>query len=302
MNKTVAVIFSLLIASAPVLGSEKTAQQLEKTIKNVRIMEGILSTATETKSGDSRARIESLYLANQGVVFWVDPRTRHFKHGIEFNFNAIGPFIDEVMETVEEELESTLEWQMDGDDSFDFSHLEHPTPPEFELISPGREHSEELREWVNQYKTYADEMRQAFAEQRQLAEEMRRYHRELRKSARDSEAEQKARASLDKTRQSYQQLKKNIDKKMAEAKAKREALSRRQFQALLHDLVSTLCDYGSAMRTLDKNEHITFVVEDAGEGRREDMVYVFKKADIDQCTLNDQAAAEVLAKATRYSI
>ena len=93
-------------------------------------------------------------------------------------------------------------------------------------------------------------------------------------------------------------------KELAEKKQARVKEQKQQLAALAQQvdksLTLTLCDYGSGLRNLPNDEHVSFIIRGVSEGKTE-QVKVFKKSDIKKCVVGDIKAAQLLEKASTYS-
>ena len=93
-------------------------------------------------------------------------------------------------------------------------------------------------------------------------------------------------------------------KELAEKKQARVKEQKQQLASLAKQvdksLSLTLCDYGSGLRNLPNDEHVSFIIRGVSEGKTE-QVKVFKKSDIKKCVVGDIKAAQLLEKASTYS-
>jgi len=87
---------------------------------------------------------------------------------------------------------------------------------------------------------------------------------------------------------------------MEKMRVEREKHDAEQMAGLVDNLVSTLCDYSGSLRSLAKNEHVSFVIEGGAKGSERDQVYIFSKPVIEECGSKDISAEKVLSKAIAY--
>ena len=101
-----------------------------------------------------------------------------------------------------------------------------------------------------------------------------------------------ARAELRRSQGQIEQRTSARMEEMQQARAERVASFEQTF-------VQTLCDYGSTLKDLPNNEHISVVIVGAGDNGS-DKIHVFSKKDVVNCK-GDKGASDLFAKATTYS-
>ncbi|MGB0938965.1 MAG: hypothetical protein ACPGTQ_16040, partial [Colwellia sp.] len=65
----------------------------------------------------------------------------------------------------------------------------------------------------------------------------------------------------------------------------------------------TICTYGNGLRALSKDEYVSLILKSGGNkvGRGyQDQIYVFKKSDINACSIDKMDAKTLLTKAKTY--
>lgn len=256
------------------------------------------------------SQIETSYLARQGAVFTFSVRGQS------------GNWVREI-ETLVEGLVATVP----------------PAPPAPPVPSANSFSDvddivfEAAREWEAYAEETSHRFSQAFADnnsrlrdlrnmQRELAWEAREVERELRDITFELRHADEARKKelLVQKEQSGEQLKqleakeksmkdelKAIEKEQTKQMEARKAQQQQAYKTFLAGFESgmseTLCRFGSGLRGLPENEHISMVLKDfeMDESReRKDRIYVFTRADIVRCVQEKIDANKLLTNANIY--
>ena len=110
---------------------------------------------------------------------------------------------------------------------------------------------------------------------------------------------EQTRAEIEAMRAELRELGKTMRAEAKERKAKREQQRQQSVAQFEQVMVTTLCDYGNTLKALPKDEHVTFVLEGAGD-EGTDKVFIFRQRDIANCS-GKKGASDLLTKATTYS-
>ncbi|MBR9907792.1 MAG: hypothetical protein GYB30_07030 [Gammaproteobacteria bacterium] len=111
-----------------------------------------------------------------------------------------------------------------------------------------------------------------------------------------------ARTKLEERKQALRAASSEIREKQAQRRAERAQKLQQQVATFEQTLADTLCTYGSTLKSLPNNEHISFVLQGAGKqdaGGR-DKIYIFSKSSLVACQKNN-AASDLLSQAVTYS-
>ena len=111
-----------------------------------------------------------------------------------------------------------------------------------------------------------------------------------------------ARTKLAERKQALRAASSEIREKQAQRRAERAQKLQQQVATFEQTLAETLCTYGTTLKSLPNNEHISFVLQGAGKNEAEgrDKIYIFSKATLVACQKNN-AASDLLSQAVTYS-
>ncbi|MFZ8142207.1 hypothetical protein [Alteromonas macleodii] len=303
----------LLCSASGGLANAQSAQKYDTLSNELEIMSGVLKTSLRQNAATDSWRvsqIETSYLAGQGAVFTFSVRGQS------------GNWVREI-ETLVEGLVATVP----------------PAPPAPPVPSANSFSDvddivfEAAREWEAYAEETSHRFSQAFADnnsrlrdlrnmQRELAWEAREVERELRDITFELRHADEARKKelLVQKEQSGEQLKqleakeksmkdelKAIEKEQTKQMEARKAQQQQAYKTFLAGFESgmseTLCRFGSGLRGLPENEHISMVLKDfeMDESReRKDRIYVFTRADIVRCVQEKIDANKLLTNANIY--
>lgn len=297
---------ALALALATSTAAHADQQQRDELRKQLEIMNSIFTTALEQKSGDDsrrrlfRERLQFDYLAGQGVVY------RSNIGGSQMVFMSSdfpAPPAPQILEL----------------ESIDNVEIELAVAEGLAAAADALNQVEIITEDVtDEGNGKLRVIRTVTADVRENAGEMRELRRRIRdlelaqRSAEGDEAEvitkelQQAREELETTQNAIAEARaeiavarREIEEKSEQRKAKRAQELQQRLAVFEQTMAATLCDYGRTLRALPENEHVSFVLEGAGDVKQggQDKIYVFTKRQLEKC--ND--ASDLLAKATTYS-
>ncbi len=261
--------------------------QFEGIDRDVTIMTQILEGVFEAEDQCRHCRIETHYLAEQGIVFFISvPRLLpDGEYGVEVDLSdldvpdiagleQIPAMVDGVLADLEVELQGLEPWIYMGDEG------------RTRYLTIVRGVSREIREAMR------DVRRERRDIQRQIREnEIKMIHEEGEASR--EEINDKVMALSEKLAElekKEEKLNARLREAHEQARARREEArekmrkARQERQRAAEDTVlRTLCDYGSTLKNLPDDEHVSIVFEEfpSADG---DTVYVFKRRDVARCT------------------
>ncbi|MCW8832211.1 MAG: hypothetical protein OQK09_13140 [Colwellia sp.] len=291
---SLAISVSLLTLSANAANKEASYDGLAKQLT---IMNNIFKSSLQAQENKKlkSAKVDSLYLAGQGVVFTVSTSNSFLfnHHDLNFVFSDMAapvPPLPPVGSDVELEF-----FTDDGEIIVDMESMHEAHEQE-------REHYRDLHE---QQRDLARELRDLARESKDLAFQRRNISKEEQK---DIKAEQEA---LEQQKSALEKTQLELDKKLKQMKVvQQKQLVKRQKQRSEHNaqltssLIETLCLYGNSLKALPKSEHVSLIIKSAGEkaGRSgyKDRIYVFAKKDILACTSDKITSVKLATVATSY--
>lgn len=274
--------------------------------EELEIMNSVLETSLRQSSESAAIRFHGLdttYLAGQGVVFEVT--TSRGTWGLDFDLRQFIPRAPKAP------LPPII--LGDGEHNLVFEVNE-----EWEHVI-----EETVREFEDVFREVREQMRDVRSDAREITWEVReleRRKRDLNFEARTADDERKQDIQVDleeievelanlKLRQ--QELTEYADTLEAEQKAQVEKQQQarleadRAFLATFEEQIGdSLCRFGSGLRALPRDEHISFVLKnfEVGDKRQaQDRVYVFNQVNIRECVQEKISADKLLEQAVVYS-
>jgi len=259
--------------------------------KELRIMNKIFETSiSDAKVGRSHfgrfgSETKAIYLAKQGMVF-----TFNFGQSSVISnddWRAFGEGVGQLVGSISAEIVQSL-----GD--IDVPAPVAPVPP-----VPGGDWEDN----IEAYEAYQEAMEDLRDEQRDKRQEVRELQRSIREIERQARKEEVDTKKLEIT-------KKKLEEKMAilEKKMKQYEVSRKEYQEKKRAkyklnsqkksdlIITTLCDYGTTLRSLESREHVTLIFSGYDEGK--DQIHVFNYNDVKNCKNKDA----LLKKAVSYQL
>ena len=280
------------IVSAGAVAADEQ-QSYGELSKQLTIMNNIFASSLQSKQEKSlnNTKIDSLYLAGQGVVFTVRSASNFTwnSNGFRFDFsNRVAPMAP-VAPT--------------GDDvSFEFFGSNDEIAEQMESVfEQQREHNRQFRD---QQRDLAYELRDIERESRDLAYQLRNVSKEEKKElVEEQKAISKQKAKLEKSRVLLAKKSKEMKKQQKVNKEKKLAERKEHYQKLTTTLVETLCTYGNSLKALPKGEHVSLVLKSAGDKvakSYQDKILVLTKRDISACAIDKISAEKLLASTKSY--
>ncbi|WOH37570.1 hypothetical protein RI844_19750 [Thalassotalea fonticola] len=292
-----------LAFACTLVSNSVNAMDFDNLHQQLDIMSDIIKSTIKRQSnnqGPRLTRIDSHYLAGQGVVFNLNvSRVFYYGHNNNIPVMPVAPVAPRAPQGLE------------GEELFGEN---------FEIVI-----EEAMEEAAIAIEIVNENMRFDVEEQRELREQERELAYELRDLARaerdlnyeklhldnDEKAEnQKELGELEERKAAIEQAKLNAQKRADEHQRKIEKIQAdkaKQQQAYYTKLETTvsevLCNYGGGLKALPDSEYISMIIKGAGatvEGRIKDKVLVFNKLDVKNCVLERITAPTLLGKANGY--
>lgn len=301
MSKYTLTSAALLLCSAVSVQAQAN-DELDKIQREVGIMEKILTAALKQDTDNKVRNVSSSYLQHQGVVFSFDVRGSSRWSSVFASVpDAPLPPLPDI------DFEELAEIEVLGDHVQVISDAVVVKTQEAyqQAMEVMRESAERVRDVAEQERDISREIRDLEREKRDLE-----FDRRHDKDAKDQELEQRKKElqaaikELEKQQQKLSQRQQVMRKELAEKKQARVKEQQQQLAELVqkvnNSLSLTLCDYGSGLRNLPNDEHVSFVIRGISEDKSE-QVKVFKKSDIKKCVQGDIKATQLLEKASSYN-
>lgn len=307
-----AALATLLLSA----GSQAATQVSPKLKQNLEIMQNILQTSLEQGRESGVGRISHSYLAGQGVLFQTSTQG---SFGRYFAMAPIAPMppggisvpvsisIDkDQIAAISARASAVANAAMSG------GHIDE------EAIDALAEQAEaEVEQIMDQQEQQQDMMRDVREQKRDLEREFRDLEREKRdldfqsKVGKLDADQQKEltkinsksadlKKQLDAIAQKYSVMEQEYQKKRVE-QAKIAAEKQKELIATISvNFANTLCDYGASLRELKDNEFVSLQLSNSHGRNSQDIYWVFKKSDINQCVTGKLNTESLLKKAEYY--
>lgn len=284
--------------------AQTSAQPYASLANELEIMSGVMQTSfrqNTSSKGWRVSRLESSYLAGQGAVFTLSVRgkTGRWMHEIEAMVEGMpvppeAPVINEGDDVV---FEINQEWE-----DFAGAATRHITQ-----IFSGK--NDEIRDVREQYRELEWEKREMERQKRDLSFELRQSQDDREDEIKQQLAElESSLAALNEQLSSLDQemraLETEQQEQMREQKEKYQQ-AQKSFLAMFETSIGdTLCHFGSGLRGLPEQEHVSLVLKDFEHdeaNKAHDRIYVFTKANIKACVQERIDTQDLLSSATVYT-
>ena len=297
-----------LLMSGTGFAAEQGNGQYSGMYKQLSIMSDIIKSSVSDKSASQPSQINSIqstYLRGQGVVFTISSAANNRQWG-HYNFNFVMPEMPEIpVAPIAPEVNQDFREKYDIDVNETVSKALESAADGYERVIEVFEHNrDKTREFREQQRDIAYRLRDVEREQRDL-------NYQLSRATDDRKAELKSELyKLTEQEKAYrgqlQKLTELSNKVAAEQKIEQEKRSQERshyYQQLAVKLTETLCLYGNGLKALPKNEHVSVILQAAGEksaGRYKDSILVFSKEDITSCSADKITAVSLMNKGKAY--
>lgn len=267
------VITSLAGTTAPVRAQQNGVP--EAALREIGIMRNIFAAAVnddDRRDGFRMGPPEALYLAGQGMVFTFHLNGSGVYVGPGFDLGQIS----DALQAIQAAPPFNGNADFDFDFDFDFDDGNYGSA----MSEQQREYRERLGEMSQQIRDQQEELRDAQREVRNLQREARR----------DPDADNDAR--IDELNARIATLSDEFQtdvNAMEQLEREYEAERRTAFEAVRSEqtarIFSTLCDYGTTLKSLASGEHVSIVLRNYADGQTQ--VNVFDSDDVKACSSAD---------------
>ncbi|MFY8352129.1 hypothetical protein AAEU29_16430 [Pseudoalteromonas sp. SSM20] len=290
-NARFLIPLTLLTSQAVLAAAESDV--VSKSQKEISIMSNILKASLDAEQGIRVRQIKGAYLAEQGYVFNISAK------GISGSFGGWKQFFVQPDFDVEfDEAEMMIKAEE--------MRIEAANQSYQVAMETLRESSDKMREFAEQEREIEFQIREVERERRDLNLERRHAQKE-----KDEKSVEKEIAKLEAKIAKLEKEKAQVRDKRDDAKDKIKSTTKEKQQKLAevrkqnirvvsNTLAQTLCDYGAGLKGLNKNQYVNFIIDNA-TGNKEDLVFVFNKAQINKCVVGDMDAKKLLASAQSYT-
>ncbi len=298
MNKfkfVTSALTTALLSAGLFAANTAEAKDFKSVEKDLRILEKILETSL---SGDRRygSRVESMYLAEQGMVFTFNSGFAVHAPDFDGDWEAWGQsigdnalsFVEEMVPALAPVLPPEALYEMESEIAKGRSELAMSSQVNEEL-------KDELDAMRDKIRDQQEDYRDALRELRELERERYRADKERREEI-DNEREKiqieidKNKALMDEYRATMEKYRAEKNKKVIEKKRNQES-----------DAVGVICDYKASLRSINDDEHVTFIFKNSRhDGQSGDKYMVFKKSDILDCDGDNKDKEKLVRKAIVY--
>ncbi|MBU2428621.1 MAG: hypothetical protein KKA56_17225 [Gammaproteobacteria bacterium] len=306
------------LATLLVTTSSQAATQVSPKLKqNLEIMQNILQTSLQQGRDSGVGRISHSYLAGQGVLFQTNTQGsfgRYFamppmppQVGMVAPVAAVAPIINkEQIAAISARASAAANAAVSG------GQIDHEA-----LEAMAEEAEAAVEQMMDQQEQRQDQMRDVRDQKRDLEREVREVEREQRdiefknkvgKLDADQQKELnklnsksvELKKQLDSIQQKYNVMEQEYQKQRAE-QAKIAAEKQKELIVRISvNFANALCDYGASLRELKDNEYVSLQLSSSHGRNSQDIYWVFKKSDINQCVTGKLTTETLLKKADYY--
>ena len=302
------LILPCLLMSVTGFAAEQDNDQYSGIYKQLSIMSDIIKSSVSDKSARQPSQINSIqstYLRGQGVVFTISSAANNRQWG-HYNFNFVMPEMPEMpVAPIAPEVNQDFREKYDIDVNETVSKALESSADGYERVVEVFEHNRDKT------RAFRDQQRDIAYRLRDVEREKRDLNYQLSRATDDRKAELKSEIyKLTEQGKTYrgqlQKLTELNNKVAAEQKVEQEKRSQERsnyYQQLAVKLTETLCLYGNGLKALPKNEHVSVILQAAGEksaGRYKDSILVFSKEDITSCSADKITAVSLMNKGKAY--
>jgi len=283
-----------------------TPNNLDRIIKDMRVMSKVLESATGEGSRKTRIHVTGEYLARQGIVL-----------RIKFSGSRHGDF----------DFDSDFSLQYAPEVSVSIAPVPPGTPPLLESPEVDPEDIQDLVDQAMEEAEYSvdfasavssdndhrsarnalrEQRRQLAKESRELAEKTREVRREARKLSEEKRAEylKKHNQELDTLRRENRQKAEAL--RAASRQQRKQSIERRNqyANAQIAAVMESFCEYVRVPRSLPKNEFVTLQIRNAviSERGKQDRYFVLTHKQMSACSNGGLTGAELAKQALSYAL
>lgn len=274
---SVATACVLLSAAVP---AQQASQ--EQALRELNIMRNIFDAVMEDRNRQFRINgPDALYLAGQGMVFTFNMSNGNFFTMPNINIYNGGDF----------DFDFDFDYDDDNDDNSN-------TDSNATALTYVREQQAKMQEFQEQMRAKQQEMQDKQETMRDLQREMRDLQREQRQQSASVDD-----AQLDKINEQMEALGKemetigrSINDQQQNYRKEQNAVAETLFAQQTDLIFSTLCSYGTTLKSLGNGEHVNLVMENHNNG--ESKIYVIDYAKLANCSSGDQLRQSAVSYGT----
>ena len=273
-----------------------SANDYDRAQKELRIMSKIFDTSlADAKLSNSNSvfpgrsgTTQATYLAKQGMVFTFSFSSSEF--GSADDWQAFGQGVGRLVGSIASEVSEAF---AEIDSEFNDTPRAPRSPRPVDEVDAWEEKMEAYEEYRNAMEELRDQQRESRREIRDMQRAIRELEREAKHNSEESSELNKRRAELEKQMAKLSEEQALYKKTMKEYKEKKYQKVREKNDKKANLIISTLCDYGSTLRALEKNEHVTLIFSSFENNK--DQVYVFDYDDVSDCSSKDKLLKNAVA-------
>lgn len=303
---------SLTVLAICLFGGLHNAQAADavspKLRQNLEIMQDILQKSLEQGRESAIGRIEHSYVAGQGVLFQTSSN-RGFEHF--FPVAPIAPMAPlagvnaaEMAEFAQNAADLAVDVQMNVQfDEEAFADMSEQAEAAAEAMSEQQEQMrDQLRDLREQKRDLERELRDVERDKRDIefSQKVGKLDTDQQKSLKAlNERHATLKKQVDEMQKKYAVQEQEVQKKRIEQQKIAEQRQQELVARVGTNFAATLCDYGASLRELKDSEFVSLQLSTHGRDRQ-DIYWVFKKTDINQCVSGKMNASALLKKANYY--
>ncbi len=285
-----ALACSSLVASANDFDRAQKELRIMSKIFDTSLADANISKANSVFPGRSGST-QATYLAKQGMVFTFSFSSSEF--GGADDWQAFGEGVGRLVGTIASEVsEAFAEIDSEFNDA-PRAPITPRSPRPVDEVDAWEEKMEAYEEYRNAMEELRDQQRESRREIRDMQRTIRELEREAKHNSEESSELNKRRAELEKKMKKLSEEQALYQKTMKEYREKKYQKVREKNNKKANVIISTLCDYGSTLRSLEKNEHVTLIFSNFEDNK--DQVYVFDYDDISDCSSKDKLLKNAVA-------
>ena len=286
-RKKIATSVAALIAATSMTAYTFAAADYDRIKKDINVMVGIIKSSLSDSEDchQCKADISGYYLADQGVVFSVNPGNPHIfgfrtSSAVAPSVAGISGLVEEIFEDVQISIQSDedFNWEFHTSDDLTNDHLEIQKALR-EARRDAREASRELRELdLQAIHAQKDEIQSLEEQELALREQLRAAEEDIKMLS-----------------ESLRRQTKERNQERESRRATKLAEQRKQFAVMEDIVLNTFCDYSRTMRHVPKSEKVSIIVN---RNDAESNIYVFDQDKLANC---DSQKSEVRKSALAYA-
>lgn len=272
------------------------AGRYDNLSKQLAIMNNIFTSSLQAQNDEKLrgTKVDSIYLAGQGVVFTVNS-VNSFMWRQGFNF-VMPDIVAPVAPVPSASAESDFKY---------FSNDENIVIQIESAQEEHEQHQDHYRDLRDQQRDLAHQLRDLERESKDLAYQYSNVDKEEKTALKSEQKKlERQKVALTKNQKALAKRSKQFQVQQQKQQVQRQKQRSEQFALLTSSLVETLCTYGNSLKALPRNEHVSLLFKSAGDKTArsgyKDQIYVFNKKDIAACANDSITSSKLSSKAIHY--